>query len=195
MSTRVHAEAPPVGSVDVITLPAKSTATHDVGDEQLTLETVVDPSMSADVQDVEAGLEEVNTRPSSAVATQSVVEAQEMLSNVVPGSSTAVTQKGVEVDRSVVYAISPTGLTPTHKVLDGHVIAYGLSAPVAIAVGSLQVPPVGFVETRSFPPSSVATQNVLFGQDTLSSALPCSMRCSVQVVLPAAGLVEVNSFP
>jgi hypothetical protein len=76
--------------VEVITFPARSTATHndDVGQEIPV--SVLVPSTSADCQvgDVAVGLTVTKTEPSAPTATQSDVEAHEMPLRVSPVSCT-----------------------------------------------------------------------------------------------------------
>jgi len=81
----VQAELPPVGSVEVMTFPAASTATHnDVVGQEIPVSALL-PSMWANVQvgDVLVGLTETNAAPPSeppspSIATQSDAEAHEI---------------------------------------------------------------------------------------------------------------------
>ena len=77
-----HAAAPPVGSVEVITLPAASTATHRVvdGHETLVISIALSTSAAAHARGPPAGSVDQRTCPARSTATHSAVDGHAMLS-------------------------------------------------------------------------------------------------------------------
>jgi hypothetical protein len=196
-SPTFQAEARPVGSFEVTTLPELSTATQSFVTGQETPLRLLSASTSSTFQAEvpSAGFFEVTMSPESSPATQSLGEGQETLKRMLPPSTSVTRQAEAPPVGSVEVTTLPELSTATQSFGDGQETPSRAFPPSASTIVQAEAPPVGSVEVTRLPTSSTATQSFLDGQETPSRALCTDKSAGVQAKAPSAGSVEVTSLP
>ncbi len=206
-----HAVLPPVGFVEVTTLPTASTATHSDADGQDTASRVFVPSIVARVHAVAppVGFVELSRCPELSTATHSEIEGQErvrtLLRKPVLGSMLADVQVVLESPGLVEVRTFPALSAATHRVVDGHEtlsIALGWSTSKPVVAFHADGPPLGVVDVSRLPCRSPATHSEVLGHempDRTAYALPTegngSICATVHELDVLAGLLEVTALP
>ena len=119
----VHADAPPVGFVDVKTFPESSTVTHSVAEAHETENRLWLPSISAELQPAElpVGFVDQIALPDSSTATHKPVVGHEMAAN--PTDDIEPPEVCCHADAPPVGLVDVTTLPPslraTQRVVDG----------------------------------------------------------------------------
>jgi hypothetical protein len=201
--TTFHAEAPPVGLVDVITAPSDETTTQRCTDGQ---ETDVGPfkeGLGSTVERVQAdappaGSVDVAIIPIGSTATQRFDDGQEVAEKAT-GSVPVQPTHDAEPPAGSVEVMMLVSLVPMHKVVLSQLRESHGSAACATAVGfHADAPPVGSVETTTSLSLSPATHSELLGQAIVFRKLPpggSNPVVAAQSDEPPVGLVEVKTSP
>jgi hypothetical protein len=121
----VHAEAPPVGLVEVTTLPNSSVATHReaLGHETLKSSSLVPSIAAGAVQTPPVGLVEVITLPFMSTATQSETLGHEIPTGKLEPSASAVFHVEAPPVGLVEVITSPWLSSATHSETLGHAMS------------------------------------------------------------------------
>jgi hypothetical protein len=200
----VHADTPPVGSVDVIRLsaqhPPPTTHVEVPGAQEAPLSDEPPLTLLRFVllQAPAAGLVEEYKKSSVSTAMQSDVEAQES-SPVAPLLLIAFTlQVLAGPPGSLDLAPAPLTSTATHSDVDGHDTLAGTSNVFTMVPWLVHAvaPPVGSLDVHTASLASRATQNVPPGtHDTVVKEAEVSTDSEDHAEAPPAGSLEVMTSP
>jgi hypothetical protein len=180
-----HAEAPPVGFVEVITSPAPSTAAQNAGDEHDTLAIPKNPGVGSTFRErhLDAppdGALEVRTLPWRSAATHNETDGHDRAVSPDAGNNPArLLSRGVSFHAPAPpegvadVSRSPEPSAPTHSDADGHASATipssngaGMILLSTRAMRQLLGPAVGSADARMSPRASPPTHSDAVGHET-----------------------------
>src|SRR5215469_12582468 len=200
-----HADAPPVGFVDVMMLPPLPPTTHSVLVGQLTDSSSIALSTPATCQ-AEAppvGLADDRTSPLLSTATHGDVPAHPIAVIKVlawKGTESRCTACHAEVRRagSVETRMLPASSPARHSELAGQSRLVIALIPSTVADFHAEAPPPGFFETKTIPasaacPPETATHICRLAQDTSARAVVRWTSITCQAAEPPAGLDVVST--
>lgn len=202
----VHAEAPPLGLVELRRrLPAlpEATARHRLAVGQVTLPAPLEPPAgSSTAARVHArvppvGFVDATRFPRSSAATQSAALAQatEAKPAGLAPSTAAVTQLEAAPAGVVEVITLPLWSTATHRLMVGHDTPVTSSLPSMSMGFHVDAPPDGLIETTALPLLSTSTQKLALGHEMLLIVFDPSMSVIVQADTPPVGFVEMSPLP
>lgn len=190
ISAGVQAPGPPVGSVVVITRPVPSTAAQNDADGHATEPRPRPLSIVVLVQTPAVGSVEMSSAPPAPTAMQSDAAGQATLARL---SDVGV---GVHVPAAgsvVVKILGGVLLTATHSVVVGH--DPDTNAEVPRLTAHALAPPVGLLELRTVPASSVTKHREACEHRTAPRLREPSMSAVDHARAPPVGFVETAMLP